>query len=191
MYVELNDFKDYLGATTSDDDSLLTSMLERAQTIFDSQTRRTFEADSDTTRYFDSVRDVSDDTLRLDVDLCAITTITNGNGSVITSGQYVTEPRNSTPYYAIKLLRSAATYWQAANNGDNENAIAVTGKWAYSTSAPHDVAEAVLDIATLLYRRKDNANDFARTVVTSTSTILPAGVSDTTRLTIARYRGLI
>jgi hypothetical protein len=88
-------------------------------------------------------------------------------------------------------LRSAATYWQAANNGDNENAIAVTGKWAYSTSAPHDVAEAVLDIATLLYRRKDNANDFARTVVTSTSTILPAGVSDTTRLTIARYRGLI
>lgn len=191
MYVEVNNLKDYLGITTNDDDALLYRLLGRAQTIFDGRTRRTFEAASDSTRYFDAAVDVQSQVLTLDADLCSITTITNGDGSVIASSKYVTEPRNSAPYYAIRLLTSSGMYWERLPSGDSENAIAITGRWAYSVTAPADVVDAVIDIATVLYRKKDNANDYSRTVVTPTATILPGGVSATTIGTIARYRRLI
>ena len=191
MYVELSAFKEYLGITTNDDDALLYRLLGRAQTIFEGRTRHTFEAASDSTRYFDALLNTAGPILMLDAPLCAITTITNGDGSVIASDKYVTEPRNDTPYYAIRLRSSSGISWKSSASGDSENAIAITGRWAYSATAPDDVVDAVIDIATVLYRKKDNANDYGRTVVTQTSTILPGGVSATTIGTINRYRRLI
>lgn len=191
MYVDLSEFKEYLGIPTNDDNALLRRLLERAQEIFNGQTRKVFEAEADSTRHFDAIANVNGKTLLLDADLCSITTIVNGDGSTIASNKYVTEPRNTTPYYAITLLISSGLYWQSASNGDSENAISITGKWAYSTTAPADVVDAVIDIATVLYRKKDNANDYSRTVITPTSTILPGGVSSTTVGTIKRYRRLI
>ena len=190
-YVELLDLKTYLGVTEDDDDALLVSLIDRAQAIFDGQTNRTFEATADTTRRFDATADVDGATLLLDRDLCSITTITNGDSTTIASTKYVTEPRNGTPYYAIRLLGSSGLSWSAASNGDHENAISILGKWAYSTTAPADVVEAIVNIATLLYRFKDNANDYSRTVVTATSTILPGGLSPTTLATIRRYKRLL
>ena len=111
MYCSLAQLKAYTGVTGAGDDTLLTDCIVRAEGIIDSTTGRTFEASTDSTRTFDGEMDVVGRTLYLDADLCAITSITNGDGGAITAGQVVSEPRNTAPYYALTLKASSGLAW--------------------------------------------------------------------------------
>jgi hypothetical protein len=118
---------------------------------------------------------VDGDTIYLDEDLAAITTVTNGDGTTLTAAQYATEPRNRTPYYAIKIRSSASVAWEySSTTDDHENAIAITGKWAYSVTAPADIVQACVRLAGYLYRQKDNAAELDRPIVAGNATILPS-----------------
>src|SRR5690349_17558122 len=110
-YTDYTALKLYANITNSQDDTLLTALIARAQGIIDGYTGRTFEASADTTRYFDAVRDVDGQTLWLDKELAAITTITNGDSQVVATTQYTAEPRNASPKYAIRLLPLAGVVW--------------------------------------------------------------------------------
>jgi len=134
------------------DDDLLEDLLTRAQARVDQETRRTFEAAADGTRYFDAVDDVDGRVLFLDEDLCSITSITN-NGTALTSADYVTEPRNETPYWGIRLRKSSSQSWTFSSTP--EDAIEVTGKWAYSESAPDDIVHWTLRLAGYYYKQRD------------------------------------
>jgi hypothetical protein len=177
-YIALADLKLYLGLTEqSGDDALLLFNIDRAQKAVESRCKRIFEATADTTRYFDAIRDVSSDllTLYLDHDLCSITTITNGDSTTVTSNQYVKEPRNYTPWYAIRLLPNSGVAW--TYTADHENAISITGKWAYATAVPDDIAQACLRLAAWFYRQKDNSADGSsdRPIMTASgATLLPS-----------------
>lgn len=173
-YTSLANVKAYLGIATGTtaDDALLTSLMASAQAIIDGHCDRTFEASADTTRYFDALCDTDDRTLYLDRDLCAITSITNGDGATVASTEYTTTPRNNTPWFAITLKRNSDVYWRY--DDDAEDAIAVVGRWAYSLTAPADVAQATIRLTAYLHRQKDNAGDLDRPVLVSGSmTILP------------------
>lgn len=154
-YVTLDQIKLYRGIPEAEkkDDALLTACIARAQAQIDRHCDRTFEASSTAAHYFDAVADVSDDkrTLYLDDDLCAITLITNGSGSVVNT--YVTNPVNHAPYYAVKIKASAAELW--TYDDDPESAITVTGYWAYSTAAPADITQATIRLALYEYAQKD------------------------------------
>ena len=156
-YASLADLKLYRGIATAQtsDDAIMTVCLTRAQAAIDQYTDRTFEASATSTRYFDAVRDVSPDgrTLYLDSDLCSITTITNGSGNAATL--YVPEPRNVTPYYAIRLKATAGEQWTWED--EPEDAISVRGKWAYSVSAPADIVQATIRLAAYMYAQKDSS----------------------------------
>jgi hypothetical protein len=167
-YATLLDLLTYLGIDESDaDDALLDSLLARAQAAIDSHTRRTFEASADGVRYFDD-RAIGGRLLYLDADLCAITSVVNGDGATVAGTEYTTEPRNVRPWHALVLRPSSVYAWDGLT-GD----IAVTGKWAYSTSAPADVAQACVRLAAWLYRQKDNAgNDLP--MIAGNVTILPS-----------------
>lgn len=144
----------YLGTTSSGDDTLITALGARAQAAIDTYCHRTFEADTNTTRYFDAVGPhIAGPVLYLDRDLCAVNTVTNGDGTAVTA--YVTEPRNDTPYYALRLKSTAGVTWTYST--DWERAIAISGKWAYSTSAPADIVQAATRLAAFYYRQKDAA----------------------------------
>jgi len=134
------------------DDDLLEDLLTRAQARVDQETRRTFEAAADGTRYFDAVDDVDGRVLFLDEDLCSITSITN-NGTALTSADYVTEPRNETPYWGIRLRKSSSQSWTFSSTP--EDAIEVTGKWSYSESAPDDIVHWTLRLAGYYYKQRD------------------------------------
>lgn len=154
-YTDVTSVKQYLKISSSDDDTLLAAFVARAQQMVDVYTGRTFEASTNTSRYFDCTRPTVDGrTLYLDRDLCSINSITNGDGSTIASTYYVTEPRNDTPYYAITLKASSGYSWTFTD--DPENAITISGKWAYSASAPVDIAQATVRLAGWLYRQRDN-----------------------------------
>lgn len=178
--------KAYLGETGADDDDLLDALVEAAQAWIDLHTGRTFEASEDSTRYFDCVRGVVDGRrLWLDRDLCAITSVTNGDSTAIGATDYATQPRNETPYYAIDLLASKGTYWTFTT--DVENAIAIVGKWAYSESAPNAVVQAAKRLAAYMYRQKD-ANVFDTTAFPEAGVItVPQGMPRDVRLLLAPY----
>ena len=181
--------KTYLGITTSTDDTLLTALIARAQAIIDAYCQRTFEAASNTSKTFDVERDADGDLLYLDEDLASINSITNGDGVVVTTAQYTTEPRNRTPYYAIKILDSASIYWTYSTTP--ENAITISGKWAYSVAAPDDIVHCTLRLAAYLYRQRDNAADLDRAVIAGNSTILPAQLPSDIKTILAPYRRLV
>lgn len=187
MYCGVVELRDYLGVSSTTDDALLNSFILAAKRIIDDNTGRTFEASSDSTRYFDAIQDVQGSTLYLGhYDLCAITTITNGDGTTLNTDHYVTEPRNGTPYYAIKLKASAGKSWVYMT--DPENAISITGRWAYSTTAPDSIGHACKRLAGYLYRQKDNAGDLDRALVVGNSTILPNQIPSDIRMIIQPYR---
>lgn len=168
MYTNVLALKQYLGISVDTDDTLLTQLIRRAQGIIDDYCNRTFEASADTTRYFNcptpqggrlltdyqyNQRRLSPPTLWLDRDLCQITSIVNGDGVAVTAGQYVKRPATGTPIYAIKLLGSSGINW--TYNNDPENAIAITGRWAYSVTAPQPIVYACERLAAYIYRKKD------------------------------------
>ena len=158
-YASLSDLKAYVSVTDTTDDALLTDFLSAAEKVIDAFTRRRFEASADSTRYFHALDDVQGRTLHLDKDLCAITSITNGDGVAVTAGQYTTLPKAETPYYALKLLASSGVAW--TYDDDPEDAITIVGKWAFSTSAPADVKHATVRLAAFLYRQRDNSDAMA------------------------------
>jgi len=185
MYTDTTTLKRYLGISGTADDTLLTELITRAQAIIDRWTGRTFEAATDTTRRFDAT-DPSGGALFFGADLCAITSIVNGDGTTLALTDYVTLPRNTTPYYGIALKRLGGVLWTYTT--DPENAIAVTGKWAYSTTAPADIAGACVRLAAYMYRQKDNAGELDRAIVAGNATILPGQIPNDVMLTLRPYR---
>lgn len=153
-YIDASSLKTYLGVSGSGDDTLLGTFITAAQEAVDQYFLRTFEASTNTTRYFDAVRDVSGRRLMLDRDLCSINSITNGDGTTVTTARYTTYPRNDTPYYAIDILKSSGINWEWED--DSEGAIAISGKWAYSLTAPTSVVYLTKWLAAFMYRAKDN-----------------------------------
>ena len=57
--------KVYLGLTSAADDTLIGTLIVRAQAMIDSYCHRTFEASADTTKYFDMRADTDEDRRRL------------------------------------------------------------------------------------------------------------------------------
>lgn len=170
--------KQYLGipsGTTSEDD-LIDDIIDRVQAFVNSYTGRLFEASADTTRKFDAKRDTSDNRLMLtfDHDLVSITSITNGDGTSVTASEYVMIPTNYSPKFAIRFKASANKYWTYED--DPEEAITIVGRWCYSLTAPLDVEQAVIRLTSYIYRQKDNAGEFDRTILAGNSTLLPTQI---------------
>lgn len=161
-YCTNTNVKDYGNVTSSDDDTLLTTLIARAQQIIDSRCDQTFEASADTTRYFDAILDVSEGKriLYLDAPLCQITSITNGDGLTVASSKYVTEPRNRTPWHEIRLKFNSDVVWTFDETP--EDAISVVGRWAYSITPPADIVHACIRLTWWLYKQRDTANDLDR-----------------------------
>lgn len=164
-YTDKAAVKAYLDVAEADDDDLIDSLIARAQAIIEKRTARVFEYPTATARVFDALRDtqldvrgVRRDLVFFEIDLCAITSITNGDGVAVSAGEYVTLPLNVTPYYGIRLKASSGKVW--VYEDDPEGAISVTGKWAFSASAPTDIVHACVRLAAYLYRQKDTQQVF-------------------------------
>lgn len=184
-YTDASALKLYLGISTTDDDTLLGALIARAQAIIDAHTGRTFEAATDTTRYFGADA-VCGRTLYLDKDLCAITTITNGDSVAVTSGDYITQPRNDKPWFSLVLKSDSDVAW---NTSDGE--IAIAGKWAYMATADAAIQHITIRLASWLYRQKDNHADMDRAAVVGDMTILPARLPKDIEDALLPYRRIV
>jgi uncharacterized phage protein (predicted DNA packaging) len=192
-YVTTAQVKRYINidTDTTTDDTLIDDLIPRAQAEIDAHCNRTFEASANSTRYFNAVEHVERDgrnaLLYLDNDLCAINSITNGDGTTVTALQYTTQPRNETPYFAIKLLASSGVAW--TYDDDPEDAIAISGKWAYSTSAPADIVQSCIELVVWMYRRRDTFVDFERPQMSPDGTyFVPTSMPKGVEARLKRYK---
>lgn len=166
-YATLAEFKALLVITSTDatDDAVIENAIEAASRFIDGKTGRRFYAVTET-RYFD-IPEEGSRLLKLDEDLISITTLTNGDGTVITSSYYNLVPKNSSPYCGVKMKESSIYYWCQDTDGNTEDVISIAGSWGFAATAPDDVKEACLQIALAAYKRKMGENMGTRTTITA------------------------
>lgn len=183
-YAVSSDYLEFAAISTWDsdaDETRWTNHITRAQKLIETYCRRVFEAradgvvgDSDTpvTRKFDYLEDVDGDTLFLDRDLCAISSIAYGDsdGSTLTTAQYVTEPRNDTPYHAIRILDSANIDW--TYDSDTQTGIEVAGTWAWSVTPPADIKHATLLMVDYFEKRRTAPVDLNAPAITGEGVVV-------------------
>ena len=189
-YASTTEFKNYarIDSTDTTDDAVIGDILEAASRLIDTETRRTFYARIETRNY-----DVPDgNTLYIeDDDLLAITTITNGDATTLASTEYILMPANSYPKYAIKIKQSSDYTWEPESDGDSEQVISILGSWGYSYSAPADIAEACLEIATAFYHRRFGENMASESTLTAGGVMItPKDIPASARTVLLNYARL-
>jgi hypothetical protein len=168
------------------DSELLTAFIAGAQAYIDRTCHQSFEAAADSTRFFDALCDVTGRTLWLDAPLCAVTSITNGDGSLIAPSAYITEPRHETPWYAISLRSNSGISW--TYNDAAEDAIVITGRWAYSLTPDAGIVQISKEIVAYYWRQKDSTGDADRAVLAGNSTLIPATIPQDITDKLQSYR---
>ena len=189
-YTTLAQFKTYLPIKTPDtvDDALIEQCIEAASRAIDKYTNRTFYARTQTRLYnvpgwqtgFERV-------LYLDDDLLTVTTLTNGDGTVIAAADYLLLPYNTSPKYAVRIKPTSGLDWQASADGETLAVISVAGTWGYSASAPDDIEQVCLMVATDLYKKRSGQGEEAAQVTGAGVVIRPAGMPKAAREMLQNY----
>ena len=184
--------KSYIGVAVTTSDTLIDTLIAAAQKTIETYCGQVFEAAADTTRHFqansiDYGGHVDGRDLVLDAPLCAITSVTNGDGTLVSASDYITEPRNLTPWYALRLKNSSNLRWTYDDDVESDT-IAVVGKWAFSATAPADVALAALRLSVWYYRQRPNANDLDRAVAVDGAIFLPSKIPADVMTLLAPYK---
>lgn len=91
--------------------------------------------------------DVHDGYLQLDLPLLTVTSVVNGDGTVLANGQYRTLPLNAQRAWMITPNSGYA--WQWSNDG----LISITGKFGWSAMPPAAVVEACTMLAGWMFKR--------------------------------------
>jgi len=187
----LDDLRAALGSPDAAENDQLERYLTVAQAAIEGPgpigVEMAFEAPAvATVRTFDARRDVVGATLMLDYPLCAITSIVNGDGATIPTIAYTTEPRNRTPYYAITLKRGQGYLWTYAT--DPENAIVITGKWAYSLTIPANIAEAMIGLAKYYYQHRNQPTTDVQVSPELGTITIPRGIPAEVKAILSGYR---
>src|SRR4030095_2984634 len=183
-YATLDQLKDYLDLPPSNivDDELLTMALDNASAIIDTQTHRTYVSTADETHYHDPMECVVGPMLYLNGDLAALTSVTNGDGSVIPLTSIYTQPSYDTPYYAVTLKRLSNLHW------DFSGEIGVLGRWAYSVAPPLPIVQVTLRLSAWIYRQRDNALAVDRTLIVGNTVLAPAALPADVMTLLQPYR---
>ena len=187
-YVTLQDYKDYQRITSNDvvDDAFIDDAIEAASRWIDRESGTRFYVATETQKYDTPTGNL----ILLDSNFTAITSVVNGDGTVIAASNYVTLPANSLPLYGLELKTASSIKW-LESNGSPQQAITITGTVGYSAIAPKDIWYACMEIAKALYSRRFGENMSVKTVITNAGVVqVPEGVPDMAAMTIANYRRL-
>ena len=170
-YITTADMTAYRGITSTADNTIINSLILEAQAWFERETGRQLESASET-HYFDPEIDVEGDTLFVDKDLLEVTSITLNDGTTFGASDYVLEPRNESPKYAIKIRSDSAQSWDYEDY--HENSVTIVGTWGYSTAAFNDIKLALKEMVTYLYYERETSF-FDVQVIPGEAIVVPQG----------------
>ena len=189
-YATLAEFKAWrtVESTDATDDGVIEQCIEAASRYIDNETGRTFYARSET-RYYDAV---GGRRLKLDDDLLAITTLTNGDDVAIADTEYNLWPKNNAPYSEIRLKASSSTLWVMDSDGNSEAVISIAGTWGYLAAAPHDIRQVCLMIAHNMDARRTGENVSSTVKVTAFGVVVtPTDIPGIAAQVFRKYKRLI
>ena len=188
-YATLAEFKLWIddSSSDSDDDGVIEDIIEASSRWIDDETGRTFYARTET-RYYD----VPDGRkLKLDDDLLTITAITNGDGaSIDDSSEIDLVPKNTAPYYAIRIKAGSSYYWTQDSSGNVEDVISIAGTWGYAATTPHDIRQACLLIANNMYKKRHGEGEQGATLTAAGVVLSAAGIPSQAKMILRRYKRL-
>jgi len=149
-YATLYQIRQYLELATDEtgNDTLLARFAYLSSRFLESKkiTGRKFYPSVETRRF-----DVpANDWLNVGRDLLSITTLTNGDSTVIDFSNFFVEPYNTYPKTAIVLNRGTGIWWRVTADGEWRKVIQVAGLWGYHDdygNAWIDSDDAVADAA--------------------------------------------
>ena len=185
-YCTLAEFKSYkdIASTDAADDAVIENIIEGISRTFDGLVGRTFYARTET-HYYDTPEEgvlvINDD------DLLSVTTLTNGDGTVLTTDYYSLYPLNTSPKIRIQLKNGAV--WYPNTYGYINGAISLVGSWGYSATVPDEIRESCIaeSVAEYLRRFGENANT-TTTVTPAGVVIVPQAFSKITMMRLNKYR---
>ena len=176
------------------DDVYIEDLLERASRDgVDAHTGHWYYAYTQT-RTFDAPRGRE---LVFDVPLLSVTTVTNGNGTVIDAADYNLLPYNGPHYTSLRLKVSPGLVWETSTAGDREGVVTVAGSWGYVDRDATDpeslrvisaTKSACLAIALSAYRKRYGQGVEGVATVTGAGVVItPQGMPADARQRLAPY----
>jgi hypothetical protein len=179
---------------TSDDDSINFLIKSASRYIDHNTSRRFWFPDTAETHYFNvpgweawinsghnyysgygNPTQINEPNLMLDDDLYSLTSVTNGDGTVLTENtDFVQVPFNASPRY--KLVMIGTNYWKAQGNTNPVRCISVVGHWGFCplTQVPDDIKEACHLIALSGYNRRLGENQTNKVTITAAGATISA-----------------
>ena len=169
-YCTLADFKLQKRVSSSNayDDTSIEAIIESAARDVDVLTATCFYARSET-RYF-AVPEGRE--LCLDDYLITVSTLTNGDGTVLTTADYNLWPRNSSPKTKIILNATGGVSWLPSTSTNSDYPISLVATWGYAAAAPVNIKQLCLELAVLKYEQREGQQNTTNT----TTIMLPSGV---------------
>lgn len=135
---------------TAGETAALQVFVDEAIAEIDRVTGRKFETQANQTRYYreEAIDPVDPSILKLDTDFLAVTALTNGDGTSISSGDYWLLPDNSSPKWAIKLKSTKS--WAF----DTDGRVIVAGSTGFSATAPADIKRCAKRLAYFYWQKR-------------------------------------
>jgi hypothetical protein len=119
-------------ATLAADDAIIDDIIEAASRYIDDTCGRRFFPYRQARLY-----DLPDENfIQLDADLLELYILTNGDGTVITSADYILQSVNDPPYWGIKLRDTSSLAWEPSAAGSGDQVLSVDGLWSYRPFYP-------------------------------------------------------
>jgi len=153
-YTTLSQVKSDLGLSSSEttDDALLTRWIRLSSKFIELYKGRRYDIRKETINFDTPLTDIGDNAylniayngggsdlvgsvLRVYEDLVSVDELTNGDGVVIPSTEYVLLKRHLYPKFAIKLKPFSDYVFELDDDGNPEDAIEVNGYWGYVNPA--------------------------------------------------------
>lgn len=132
-YLTLAEYKGQLDIESVDaaDDAVIERIIKASCRYIDSKARRTFYPRIEA-QLFDIPRT---NDLRMDDDLLEVLALLNGDGTAITTADYVLEPSRYYPKYLVKFRDISSQYWKpSSTTNSSEQVISLNAIWGYHES---------------------------------------------------------
>lgn len=188
-------FKAYQQVAEQDstDDALIVALIQRISALAQQMAQTTFVPYDDTRKFVDGSL-FDDDTLEMDEDLLAVSSMTDGSGATLASDAYRLIPLNAKPHRYIRL---GVNYTWGFTRDIATSTVSVTGAWGMARRYPACFEDVGVTLASPLnamatsitFASADDAALFSRLTYLriNDETLQVTGQGgDTSTLTVAR-----
>ncbi len=179
--------KTYLPASGSGEDTLIDWLLGGAVKFVENYTGHDFVADAAETFYvvpeYPNLLNGRRTLLLRDREVITLTSVTNGDGVAVASGNYCLLPKSGPPYYKIELDPDSGLYWWRGSDGAGVVTVVASSE-GYSAACPADVFMAILQLVAYLYRGRSTGAGGPVTTASRAGLIIPASEVPANILTV-------